>query len=404
MNPVIILLVSVVLIFIYSWILSIWIIYQKINNKRDDRFERLKFVLREISRKHRMTRQDMVRKRQIAEKIPIFIKMLNQKLPPKAIPSIAVRFAKDFFKASMVGYFEPLNRPDEFSLVEGAGFLQNMAEKVRLSSGEGILSMALQGRIVVSKEDPFALVGGNPGFIATGIDDMEIDFVAPVMVNEEIVGAIVIAGSKIDIAQEKKYVTMLADLISNALQIAKAGELIEFAASTDELTRLFNRRYFTYWTEAEIRRAKDYQLPLTIFLFDIDHFKVVNDNHGHHAGDQVLRKIAEIIQEQTRSSDLVARYGGEEFVVVMPSSDKEQALTYANNLREKIAATKIAIPGHDLPISVTISGGVASFPKDGQSTTDIVNMADQALYKAKQTGRNKINLAQRLGIDGEPIE
>ncbi|NIS75043.1 MAG: diguanylate cyclase [Deltaproteobacteria bacterium] len=351
-----------------------------------------------------MTRQDMVRKRQIAEKIPIFIKMLNQKLPPKAIPSIAVRFAKDFFKASMVGYFEPLNRPDEFSLVEGAGFLQNMAEKVRLSAGEGILSMAIQGRIVVSKEDPFALVGGNPGFIATGIDDMEIDFVAPVMVNEEIVGAIVIAGSKIDIAQEKKYVTMLADLISNALQIAKAGELIEFAASTDELTRLFNRRYFTYWTEAEIRRAKDYQLPLTIFLFDIDHFKVVNDNHGHHAGDQVLRKIAEIIQEQTRSSDLVARYGGEEFVVVMPSSDKEQAHIYANNLREKIAATKIAIPGHDLPISVTISGGVASFPKDGQSTTDIVNMADQALYKAKQTGRNKINLAQRLGIDGEPIE
>jgi diguanylate cyclase (GGDEF)-like protein len=119
----------------------------------------------------------------------------------------------------------------------------------------------------------------------------------------------------------------------------------------------------------------------------------VNDTHGHDAGDLVLRNLGKIIRRHTRSSDLVARYGGEEFIVVMTCSDKEQALIYANNLRRSIAAARISLPGVDQPIGVTISGGVASFPIDGDSTSGLIHAADNALYGAKRRKRNEVFFA-----------
>jgi diguanylate cyclase (GGDEF)-like protein len=107
----------------------------------------------------------------------------------------------------------------------------------------------------------------------------------------------------------------------------------------------------------------------------------------------VLRKLGEIIRRHTRSSDFVARYGGGKFVAVMTSSGKEQALIYANSLRERIAATKISIPGVENPIGVTISGGVASFPVDGESSSDLIHAADDALYEVKREKRNEVFLA-----------
>jgi two-component system cell cycle response regulator len=185
---------------------------------------------------------------------------------------------------------------------------------------------------------------------------------------------------------------MLADLASLALQNAMKKDLLE-SASLDDLTGLYNRRHFTQWFETEMRRAKNYLLPLSLFMFDIDHFRAVNDTHGHNAGDRVLRKLGKVIRHHTRSSDLVARYGGEEFVVIMTSSGKEQALLYANKLREKIAATKISIPGVERPISVTISGGVASFPIDGDSPSDLIHAADHVLYETKRKQGNEVFLA-----------
>jgi diguanylate cyclase (GGDEF)-like protein len=205
-------------------------------------------------------------------------------------------------------------------------------------------------------------------------------------------GVLVLGGCCVDIASERKYVAMLTDLASVALQNAMNNDLLE-SASLDDFTGLYNRRYFTQRFENEIRRAKNYLLPLSLFMFDIDHFKAVNDTHGHNAGDMVLRKLGEIIRRHTRSSDFVARYGGGKFVAVMTSSGKEQALIYANSLRERIAATKISIPGVENPIGVTISGGVASFPVDGESSSDLIHAADDALYEVKREKRNEVFLA-----------
>jgi len=138
-------------------------------------------------------------------------------------------------------------------------------------------------------------------------------------------------------------------------------------------------------------------------MFDIDKFKDVNDSFGHSAGDVVLKKLAEIVQKNTRSSDLVGRYGGDEFMVLMASSTKDSVLNYVNHLREIVASTGIMVPLKNTPIRLTISGGLAMCPADGQSTTELLRAADSALYEAKRSGGNRILPAQSLALDGSII-
>jgi diguanylate cyclase (GGDEF)-like protein len=134
-------------------------------------------------------------------------------------------------------------------------------------------------------------------------------------------------------------------------------------------------------------------------MFDIDEFKKVNDTHGHHAGDVVIKKMAEIVRKNTRGYDLVGRYGGDEFMVLITSTTEEQAVSFAGHLREKISTTDIPIPGTDVPVRITISGGLAMFPTHGQSTTELFRAADEALYESKRQGRNRILLAASVGLD-----
>ncbi|UCD46792.1 MAG: GGDEF domain-containing protein, partial [Deltaproteobacteria bacterium] len=110
-----------------------------------------------------------------------------------------------------------------------------------------------------------------------------------------------------------------------------------------------------------------------------------------------------ILRQSVRSSDIVARFGGEEFVVIMTSASKDQAFSFGENLRKTIESTTFKIPGKDSPLPMTISGGLATFPRDGETTADLLQVADKALYKAKQTGRNKIVLTEEFGLDGKPI-
>jgi len=138
-------------------------------------------------------------------------------------------------------------------------------------------------------------------------------------------------------------------------------------------------------------------------LLDIDHFKKVNDTYGHPVGDIILTSLGEILTKDIRSSDFAARYGGEEFTVVMRPASKEQANTLANNLRQIVESTEFRIPGQEHPLRVTISGGLATFPEDGTSTTELIQSADEALYEAKQTGRNRIVRAHQIGLDGSPV-
>jgi len=178
---------------------------------------------------------------------------------------------------------------------------------------------------------------------------------------------------------EEKIMRYGADL--HALQIL---------ADTDGLTGLLNRRAFLPFAEDAWNYFKRYDRGFSILMFDIDHFKRINDTFGHAAGDDVIRKMGEIISAGIRTTDKVARFGGEEFVVLLRETDEESASMMANRLREQIARTVVVSGGHQ--IRFTTSVGCALGSNDARDLEDVIHLADTALYAAKSGGRNRVVL------------
>ena len=366
--------------------------------------DHLKRANQELSQEVIKVQQELSRKRDIATKIPMVVKRLSGRLSPEAVPAIGVRFAREFFHASQVGYFAPAGNGDQFTLVEGVGFPLDWKGKVRLAADEGILAMCLQNKTITTREEYLTSRTKWP----TGIHSLEKngispDFVAPVAVDGNVVGLLVVASSIVQSRDEIPFVSMIADLLGNAYKHTTEIESVEYSASVDPLTKLFTRGHFAQRFETEIRRAKNYAHPLSLFLLDIDHFKNINDTYGHSAGDLILTKLGQILRQSVRSSDIAARFGGEEFVVMMLSAGKEQSFAFSENLRKIVESTEFRIPGQQSALQVTISGGVTTYPIDGESTIDLLRKADDALYEAKKTGRNRIVLVPEFGLDGKPL-
>jgi diguanylate cyclase (GGDEF)-like protein len=163
------------------------------------------------------------------------------------------------------------------------------------------------------------------------------------------------------------------------------------SALRDGLTKAFNKKYFTDRLESEYTFSTRHVAPLALVLFDIDHFKKVNDTHGHQAGDHVLSEISTLLTGALRAEDVFARYGGEEFAVICRGSDAAQAMVVGERLRKAVEAHKFVYDGTHIP--VTISIGVAVLPDPAvKDANDLISLADQALYKSKHGGRNRVTL------------
>lgn len=173
----------------------------------------------------------------------------------------------------------------------------------------------------------------------------------------------------------------------------KAKKKLERLARTDSLTDLYNRQYLMERLENEMSRTRRYKRPLSLIMLDLDHFKEVNDRYGHLAGDAVLASTASIVSSTLRETDFAGRYGGEEFVIVMPETDIQGASEYAERLRRTMEGRKHEIPQGE-KISVTFSAGVAEM--SGGDTEELIALADEALYRAKSSGRNRVEI-ERAG-------
>ncbi|MDB4938674.1 MAG: diguanylate cyclase [Labilithrix sp.] len=176
-------------------------------------------------------------------------------------------------------------------------------------------------------------------------------------------------------------------LANGALERSRAA--FEELAIRDELTGLYNRRELSRRLEMETSRALRTLRPFSFLLLDVDHFKSVNDRYGHSAGDEVLRRVSLLIEGELRITDTAARYGGEEIAVILPDTSAEHATAVAQRLRERLEAEPIAI-GSGAPITVTASFGVATLACDAASPQAVFAAADEALYEAKATGRNRV--------------
>jgi len=170
-------------------------------------------------------------------------------------------------------------------------------------------------------------------------------------------------------------------------------------ALTDSLTSLYNRRYLNAHVDGQIERMKVSEKGMSLMMFDIDYFKVINDTHGHAAGDEVLQELARRVTHNLRSFDTVARYGGEEFVIVMPDTEVSIACIVAERLRSDIASQPFSISGPGESVNLTISIGVVPARMTGESTKDLIQRADEALYHAKGTGRDRAVLWTDKGFE-----
>lgn len=179
--------------------------------------------------------------------------------------------------------------------------------------------------------------------------------------------------------RRKRYAERLRDMVSNAMELA----------ITDPLTSLYNRRYLDAHLKSLVSRSAASSKPICLLLFDIDHFKGVNDTFGHDAGDDVLRDFSERLRRGVRGIDMIARYGGEEFVLVMPETDAAFAAAAAERLRSDVEKSAFSTrSGFSIPVTVSI--GLAEWGGPGDSADALLKRADQALYAAKRAGRNRV--------------
>ena len=180
--------------------------------------------------------------------------------------------------------------------------------------------------------------------------------------------------------RKRRYTERLRDNVQMSIEMA----------ITDALTGLFNRRYMESHLSTLVEQAASRGKPLATLIIDIDYFKAINDTHGHDAGDDVLRDFALRIKRSIRGIDLACRYGGEEFVLVMPETDMAVAAMVAERLRRRIAAEPFAIDQGTKTVPVTISIGIASLRGKDDNAAGLLKRADQALYRAKRDGRNRV--------------
>ena len=260
---------------------------------------------------------------------------------------------------------------------------------VRLERGKGIAGwVAEHGQPLlipdVSKDDRFA-----------GNFDQQLLFTTrsivcvPMKIKDQVIGVIELINSLEELDFEENdilLISAIADFAAIALENARNYKRINELVVTDDLTGLYNSRQFGKLIEDEVKRSSRYGERFSLVFLDLDHFKGINDTHGHLVGSRMLTEFGRLIGRNIRSSDMAARYGGDEFAIILPHTGKEEAVKMACNLLAAMKETSF-VSDDNIPIALTASFGVATFPDDAENRADLIRAADAAMYNVKAAGR-----------------
>jgi len=281
-----------------------------------------------------------------------------------------------------------------FEIVVGEG--AEVIKKLRLKMGEGICGwVALHQKPLliadVNKDQRFSKKADKLSNFKT-----EAIVCVPMVSKGKTLGVIELINKKSGggefTEEDLKILTSIADYAAIAIENAYNYRRIHELTIKDDLTKLYNSRHLHTLLDREIEKARQEKTHLSLIFIDLDHFKSVNDTHGHLVGSQLLRELGDVILEMLGDVYIGTRYGGDEFVLILPNTTKEKSLEFAHRLRDKVNdATFLEKKG--LFIKVTASFGLASLPEDAKSKDELVRLADDAMYRVKAKSRNGIEAA-----------
>lgn len=244
----------------------------------------------------------------------------------------------------------------------------------------------------LSKETRFS--GGIDGQIGAPSRSL---LCVPIVNKKKMVGVIEMVNKLGDGSFDSRDLDLLVKLVAQAAIAIERAYLYQKMADlavTDDLTKLFNFRYLDQTLDIELRRGQRYGANVSLIFLDMDYFKLVNDRYGHLMGSRVLIEVAQILIQNLRDVDIIARYGGDEFVVVLPETSLDVTYRIAQRLKQSLREhTFLEAEGH--PIKLTASYGIASYPDHARNKKDLIRLADQAMYRAKYSGRDQICIAEQ---------
>ncbi|MDN5278695.1 MAG: hypothetical protein PWR01_2660 [Clostridiales bacterium] len=276
------------------------------------------------------------------------------------------------------------------SIGVAVGLSEDVTRETRLEIGQSIAGWVVDTRkplFVKNVETDQAFLAIKKKNVKTGTL-----MCVPLLAKDKLLGALNVSKSVPESFSEKDF-ELFVNLANQAAIAIENARLYRYAV-TDEMTRLYNHRYFQQRLDEELLRADRYDNHVSLLILDVDHFKKFNDTYGHPEGDRVLKAVARLIEKSVREVDIVARYGGEEFVVICPEKNGEGSLVPAERIRHAVEEFDFRISGKHVPITVSL--GVACYPDQARSKPELIQKADYALYFSKQNGRNQATLYNQI--------
>lgn len=364
--------------------------------------------LKEIIERDRQIKNLNVRINKLAElnsrylsfmfKVPSVIQRLNTTLKLQEIVQSIIELVSNVVLTDKVELFmfDVLNNRLEKFYVNG----KTQEEKLGYALGEGIIGAAAEHRFVILR-DQFNRIYDKKQ--VNGNSQPQYWMAVPVVFKDRLLGVIGIGEIENPTGNESDLLRMIADMAGVALFNQIVLNDAQHKANTDALTGLNNRNYFFQMADRYVEKSLRDGTVISVFLFDIDNFKHYNDTNGHNEGDSLLIELSRLLRGSSRKDSTVARYGGEEFLVMLPGISKEEAFTYAERLREMISQHAFQHREKQPLGFISISGGVACFPEDGDSINKVIQLADLCLYQAKSAGKNRVFMNETRQLQQENI-
>ena len=329
-------------------------------------------------------------------------KALTSSLDLDSILQTIMEKMAEYFRPDTWSLLMVDEKKDELYFAIAVGTAAEALSTARLKVGEGIAGwVAKHGEALIVPD-----VQRDPRF-SPRLDEItqwqtRSIICMPLRSRHRVLGVIQLVNANVQGLSEQElfFLQTLCDYAAISIENAKSVEKIQELTITDDCTGLFNARHLYKTLETEVYRSARFGYQFSVIFIDLDHFKQVNDTHGHLVGSRLLAEIGYLVKEQLRLIDFAFRYGGDEFVVLLPQTSKDQAVVVARRLQESLRTGNFCSE-QGLNLNVRASMGLATYPHDAQTPHDIIRQADEMMYMVKNTTRDNIGVASRGMLEGE---